>query len=292
MAQHVSPAPAGLGTTDRGEMSDDIDTGPIVAGEVAPAPSERPSPVPPAPDEKSRDQLVKDTFSAGLALTAYGTEDATDYAREREAQDRHLSGEDLSPAQMREWHERTHSALQRAIDAQARARGEVPPSQQQAPQDLPGYVAPDAPDYDQHMAAAQERFSRYFDDPTRIGDQNTAAEHKAAVTNWLTTADPRGELTGYYMASELGPQMAEALANEPQVIPYLLVCPAHSRRSKWQSLRATSQPGYSSNNTQPRESQSRANLRKRRRRSERHEAVPTRPRTRSLSPPKAMSRTM
>ena len=52
--------------------------------------------------------------------------------------------------------------MQRAIDAQARARGETPPSQQQASQSLPNYVEPDAPDYDAHMAAAQERFSALF----------------------------------------------------------------------------------------------------------------------------------
>jgi hypothetical protein len=220
---------------------DDTNTGPIVSGEVAPAPH------PPAPDgmewtdqhlpdQKSREQIVKDQFDKGLMLSAFGTEDASDYAREREAQDRHLAGEDLSPAQMREWHERAHASLQRALDAQARARGEVPPSQQQAPQERSGYIAPDAPHYDEHMAAAQERFSRYFDDPNNIGDQNTAAEHKKAVTDWLTTYDPRGELTGYYMASELGPQIAEALANEPQVIPYLLGLPPQQQAREMAKL--------------------------------------------------------
>ena len=172
---------------------DDIDTGSdgsIVSSEVAPAQSETPrAPVPPAPDAKSREEIVRAQFNDGLTLAAHGTEDASDYARERETQKRFEAGEDLSPAQMREWHERTHASLQRALDAQARARGEVPPSQQQAPQELPGYVAFDDPNYDAHMAAAKERFSRYFDDPNRIGDQNTAAEHKAAVTNWLTSYD-------------------------------------------------------------------------------------------------------
>ena len=32
-----------------------------------------------------------------------------------------------------------------------------------------------------------------------IGNQNTAAEHKAAVLSWLEAYDPRSELAGYYM---------------------------------------------------------------------------------------------
>ena len=208
---------------------DDIDTGqdgPIVTGEVAPAPSETPrAPVPPAPDEQTRTEQVREQFNAGLGLMAHGVELAEDYIKERQTQEKFLNDEDLSPAQMKEWHARTHTALQRALDQQARARGEVPPQQQQAPQQIPGYVPEDAPDYDDRMTDAQARFSRYFDDPTRIGDQNTAAEHKAAVTNWLTTYDPRSELAGYYLGSEFGPQMAEALAAEPQVIPYLLSLP-------------------------------------------------------------------
>lgn len=78
-------------------MSDDIDTSPIVSGEVAPAPSETPrTPIPEAPDEKSHDQRVKETFRDGLTLMAQGTEDATDYVRERETQDKFLAGEDVS----------------------------------------------------------------------------------------------------------------------------------------------------------------------------------------------------
>jgi hypothetical protein len=198
---------------------DDIDTGPIVAGEVQPAPSEFPRVIHVPDDEKSRDEIVKEQLNVGLALAARGTESAEDYFKERQTQERFLDGEDLSPAQMREWHERTHAALERAVNAQARAYGEEP-SQQQASvaQELPGYVAPDAADYDQHFEAVKERFSNYFDRPEKLGQ-------KEVITEWLTIHDPKGELTGYYIASPLGPQMAEALANEPEVIPFLLSLP-------------------------------------------------------------------
>ena len=87
-------------------MADDTDVGgPIVSGEVAPAPSDtRPEVI---ADERSRDQLVREQFNAGLGLTAHGTEDATDFIRERETQERFLEGKDLSPGQYKEWHERT-----------------------------------------------------------------------------------------------------------------------------------------------------------------------------------------
>jgi hypothetical protein len=209
-------------------MSDDSDSGPIVSGEVAPAPSERPrTPVPAAPDEKSRTEQVREQFNAGLNLTAYGTEDATDYVKERKTQEKYLSDDtELSAAEMGEWHARTTAALKRAQDAAAHARGEAPQQQQQrTSQEIPGYIAPDAPDYDQHFEAAKQRFSEYFDDPNRIGDQLTAADHKANVTNWLTTYDPQSRLAGYYMGSEYGPQMAEALAAEPEAIRYLVSLP-------------------------------------------------------------------
>ena len=38
----------------------------------------------------------------------------------------------------------------------------------------------------------------------------------------LAVHDPKAELVGYYMSSEYGPQIVEALAAEPDVIPYLL----------------------------------------------------------------------
>jgi hypothetical protein len=221
-------------------MSDDIDSGPIVSGEVAPAPSERPrTPVPAAPDEKSRTEQVREQFNAGLNLTAYGTEDATDYVKERKTQEKYLSDDaELSAAEMGEWHARTTAALKRAQDAAAHARGEAPQQQQQqqAPQELPGYIAPDAPDYDQHFEAAKQRFSEYFDDPSRIGDQLTAADHKANVTNWLTTYDPQSRLTGYYMASPLGPAMAEALAAEPEAIRYLVSLPPQQQAREMAKL--------------------------------------------------------
>ena len=110
--------------------------------------------------------LVREQFSGGLALAAHATEDATDYARERETQEQlsRRRGSKPRPLCASGMNEHT-AALQRAIDAQARARGETPPSQQQATQPLPNYVEPDAPDYAMHMVAAQERFSNYFDNP-------------------------------------------------------------------------------------------------------------------------------
>ena len=94
-------------------MADDIDTsGPVDTGEAASEPK-----VVYVPDVESRQEHVKEAFNAGLALTAHATEDATDFVRERETQEKFLAGEDLSPAQMREWHERTHAALQRGSDA-------------------------------------------------------------------------------------------------------------------------------------------------------------------------------
>ncbi len=47
---------------------DDIDTSPIVSGEVAPAPSEFPKIVHVEDDEKSRDEIVREQFNLGLAL--------------------------------------------------------------------------------------------------------------------------------------------------------------------------------------------------------------------------------
>ena len=177
-------------------MSDDIDAGPIDTG-PAPSPSEPFPRVVEVPDGKSRDELVREQFNDGLKLVAHATEFAEDYARERQTQEQFLEGKDLSSAQMKEWHERTHSALQRAIDARAWARGEMPESQQQTPQSIPGYVQPDAPDYAEHFEAAKLRFSQYFDNPANIGEQNTAAEHKASVLAWLEAYDPRSELSGY-----------------------------------------------------------------------------------------------
>ena len=219
-------------------MSDDIDSGPIVSGEVAPAPSETPR-TPSAPDAQSREQIVKEQFSMGLGLAAHGTEDATDYVKERKTQEKFLNDEDLTGAQMREWHERSHSAVQRAVDAAARARGEVPPSQQQAPQEIPGYVAPDDPNYDAHMASATERFTAYFDGQQRIGEHNTVKEHKDTITSWLNTFDPQSRLTGYLMASPLGPAMAEAWKVKRRQFSILQICRRRSRRERWPSSKAS-----------------------------------------------------
>ena len=193
-----------------------IDTGSIVTGEVAPAPSETPrTPIPEAPDEKSHDQRIKETFRDGLSLMAHGTEDATDYIREREAQDKFLDGEDLSSSQMAAWHQRAQVALQRALDASARARGEVPPSQQQAPAEIPNYVAADAPDYDAHMGSAQGRVNEYFNSRTDIPDVQA---YKDSITKVVTENDPRSELSGYFLAASNPGAMIEALAYEPDAI--------------------------------------------------------------------------
>ena len=164
-------------------MSDeDIDAGPILGGEVAPAPSETPrAPIPEAPDEKTRTEQIREQFNAGLGLMAHGTESAEDFIKERKIQERFLADEDISGAQMQEWHQRTHSALQRAADAAARARGEIPPSQQQASEEnIPGYVAPDDPNYDAIIEANKGRFSEYFDDPERTGNSASWQDHKQA----------------------------------------------------------------------------------------------------------------
>ena len=89
---------------------------------------------------------------------------------------------------------------------------------QQATQPLPGYIEPDAPDYAQHFEAAKERFSNYFDVPEKYGQ-------KEVLADMLAVHDPKAELVGYYMSSEYGPQIVEALAAEPHVIPYLLSLP-------------------------------------------------------------------
>jgi hypothetical protein len=218
-------------------MSDDVDTGAIVAGEVAPGPSEFPKVVH-VDDEKSREQIVKEQFDLGLGLAAHGTEDATDYIRERETQDRHLAGEDLSGAQMREWHERAHSSLQRAVDAAARARGEIiPPSKQQmSEENIPGYISPDDPQYEAHIEANKARFSDYFDNPENIGSSLTAAEHKKSVMDWILTYDPRSNLVGHFMASPLGPQMMEALEGEGEAIRYLANLPPQQRAREMAKL--------------------------------------------------------
>jgi len=197
---------------------------------VAPPAEHRPTPAPPSSDPESRQQTVLDQFNKGLMLNAHGTEDATDYARERETQGKFIEGQDISPAQMREWHERASASLQRAIDAQARARGEVPPSQQSVSEEnIPGYVPPDDPNYDAIIDANRARFSEYFDNPENIGSQNTAAEHKKAVMDWITTYDSKSVLIGHFMASPLGPQMMEALEGQGEIIQYLANLPPQVR---------------------------------------------------------------
>jgi hypothetical protein len=238
---------------------DDILTG---SGEPLAPPSDAPEPQAPVdvPDVPSRSEAVKETFKAGLNLTAFGTESAEDYVKEREVQDRFNAGEDISPAQMQEWHERTTTALQRAIDAQARARGEVPPSQQQSTEAIPGYIPPDDPNYEQHIEANRIRFGEYFDNPANIGDQLSAYEHKKAVTDWITTYDPKSVLVGHFMASPLGPQMMEALEGQPQIITYLANLPPQIRAGEMKKFEGylaakeemKQQNGYESRGPEPR----------------------------------------
>ena len=213
-------------------MSDDIDSGPIVGSEVAPAPSETPrAPTPESPSQQSRDQQIREQFQAGLNLTAFGTEDATDFIKERQAQEKFLNNEDMSGAQMQEWHSRTHQALQRAANAAARARGEVEPfsAQQPSEENIPGYIGPEHPQYDEIIEANKARFSEHFDNPDNIGSSMTAAEHKKSVTDWITTFDPKNVLIGHFMASPLGPQMMEALEGEGEAIKYLANLPPQQR---------------------------------------------------------------
>ena len=217
-------------------MSDEIDSGPIVSGEVAPAPSETPR-TPAAPDEKSREQIVKDQFAQGLTLAAHGTEDASDFIRERQTQEKFLAGEDLSGAQMREWHERAHASVQRALDAAARARGEIPPSQQSiSEENVPGYISPEDPHYEAIIEQNRQRFGEYFDNPDNIGSSLTAAEHKKSVTDWILTYDPKSVLVGHFMASPLGPQMMEALEGEGDAIRYLASLPPAQRAKEMGKL--------------------------------------------------------
>src|SRR6478672_3218359 len=152
-------------------MSDDDTDIAVGGGEPVAPPSETRAPMPDVSDEKSRTERVREQFNAGLNLMAYGTEDASDYARERKIQEKFLNGDEYpSGSEMAEWHHRTQTALQRAADAAARARGEIPPSQQQqAPQQIPGYIEADDPNYDAIIEANKQRFSDYFDNPERTG---------------------------------------------------------------------------------------------------------------------------
>ena len=188
---------------------------------------------------------MREMFNDGLALTARGTESADDYIRERETQARFLEGEDLSASQMREWHERTHAALQRTVDQEARARGEVPapPQPSFSEENIPGYVSPEDPNYEAIIEANRVRFGEYFDNPENIGNQNTAAEHKKAVMDWITTFDPKSVLIGHFMANPLGPQMMEALEGEPEAIKYLANLPPAQRVKEVAKLEGSLPPG-------------------------------------------------
>jgi hypothetical protein len=180
----------------------------------------------PPPPQPSHAETIDQSFRENLKIVSSGTEDATDYIRERDVQEKHRDGKDISNVEQAEWHQRHAAALKRAADAAKIARGEDP-SPQPAPAELPGYVAPDAPDYDQKYAEAKQRFDAYFSDPERIGGSLTAEDHRRTITDWLQTYDPAGKLTGHFMASPLGPQMAEVMALEggPDLIRHVASMP-------------------------------------------------------------------
>jgi hypothetical protein len=199
-------------------MSDDIITSPTTVA-------------PPSVPQTSHSEAINSAFQENLNLVARNTEDATDFIRERTTQEKHRAGEDIPLVEQREWHDRHAAALQRAKDAAAIARGETPPSQQQAPTELEGYVAPDDPEWDGKFAQAKARFDEYFNDPERIGGSLTAQDHKDQITSWLSTYDPAGKLTGHFMASPLGPQMAEVMVMEggPDLIKHIASMPPAAR---------------------------------------------------------------
>jgi hypothetical protein len=206
-------------------MSDDI----TVSSPTVNAPEPQPS----------HAEAITAAFQNNLRAVASGTEDATDYVRERATQTKHENGQDISLPEQREWHDRHDAALKRARDAAAIARGETPPSQQQhAPEELPGYVSKDAPDYDEKYAIAKIRFDDYYNNPENIGGSLTAQDHKAQVLGWLTTYDPSDVLSGHFMASELGPQMAETIALEggPDLIKQIVNMPPAERAKNMAKL--------------------------------------------------------
>jgi hypothetical protein len=193
------------------------------------------SPPEPAP---SNAETIEGAFRENLKIVSAGTEDATDYIRERDVQEKHRGGKDISNVEQAEWHTRHAAALKRAADAARAARGEPPASEQQSPTELPGYVSPDAPDWDARFAEAKVRFDEYFDNPERIGGSLTAQDHKAQITEWLQTYDPAGKLTGHFMASPLGPQMAEVMALEggPDLIKHVASMPPATRAANMSKL--------------------------------------------------------
>jgi hypothetical protein len=196
------------------------------------------SPTVNAPEpQPSHAQAIDAAFQANLNLIAKA-DDGTDYVRERIVQEKHRNGQDITGAEQNEWHGRHAAALQRAKDAASVARGETPPSQQPPPTELPGYVAPNAPDYDAKFAEAKERFDTYFNDPERIGGSLSAQDHKDQITSWLSIYDPSEKLTGHFMASPLGPQMAETIVMEggPDLIQKIANMPPRERAASFQKL--------------------------------------------------------
>jgi hypothetical protein len=193
-----------------------------------------PTVAPPAP---SHSEAIDQAFRDNLKIVSAGTEDASDYIKERTVQEKHREGKDITSAEQNEWHGRHAAALKRAADAAKIARGE-PVEQQQAPAELPGYVAPNAPDYDAKFAEAKERFDTYFNDPERIGGSLSAQDHKDQITSWLSIYDPSEKLTGHFMASPLGPQMAETIVMEggPDLIKQIANMPPRERAASFQKL--------------------------------------------------------
>jgi hypothetical protein len=209
-------------------MSDDtITTGTTVNSPSSYAPEPQPS----------HAKAIDDAFQENLNLIAKTTDDGEDYIRERKVQEKHRNGQDISLPEQREWHDRHDAALKRARDAALRAQG-VEPSQQPAPAEVPVYVAKDAPDYDQHYEAAKQRFDAYYNDPERIGGSLSADDHRQQVLGWLQTYDPSDVLSGHFMASPLGPQMAETIALEggPELIKQIVNMPTRERAAAFQKL--------------------------------------------------------
>jgi hypothetical protein len=166
------------------------------------------APPPPAP---SHSEAITAAFQDNLKAVARGTEDASDYIKEREVQTKHENGQAITAVEQNEWAGRHEAALQRARNAAALARGETPPQSAPVETDHTVYVGQGDPEFDTFVRAAQPHFDAHFDDPSNIGGHLTARDHKAAVLDWAQTVDPQGRLTGYWITNQLGPAMLDEL---------------------------------------------------------------------------------
>lgn len=171
--------------------------------------------VAPPPPQPSHSEAIDAAFRDNLKIVSAGTEDASDYIKERAVQEKHREGKDITGAEQNEWHGRHEAALARARNAAALARGETPQQPTQPEVDHTVYVAANDPEYDTFVRAAQPHFDAHFDDPSNIGDHLSARDHKAAVLDWAQTVDPAGRLTGYWVTSALGPKMLDVSRGKP-----------------------------------------------------------------------------